>query len=392
MIINVAMCSDNFYAPFVATTMASILKNTKENVNFYIISDGIKEFNKEKIEKGSRKFFTNFSVTFVEINSSKLFSDLIELPYISRSMYSRWLIPELIPNVDRIIYTDIDVCVVGDILELWNEDIGEYCFGAVPHQRVGATSNYLEYKVRCGLELNHDVLASGLLLLDCIKWRKENIAEKLIHLAVERKLPDEEILNIYFSGNKYKKLFAKYCVIYKYLDECYTKEEIEMLTKEQVIIHYPGGATKPWNNKKLLSANFFWEVVDYTDFRDELHLKYNINSKEELVKECKKYKKIIIYGAGNFGRLVADYLSKNIVRENIVFAVSEMENNPTEILGKSVYPIREVEEEKANSLVIVATNCSLHRSMEMLLDDLEFKNVIVLLDELLNDLDYIEKS
>lgn len=84
---------------------------------------------------------------------------------------------------------------------------------------------------------------SGLLLIDCNLWRKNNITSKLFEQTTfysnRITLPDQEIFNIVFD-NDYMPLDKKYCVIYKIFDQVYTKEQIDNLIKEQVIIHYPG--------------------------------------------------------------------------------------------------------------------------------------------------------
>ena len=69
MTINVCLCSDNNFAPFVATTISSILLNTKEHISFYILSDNISDVNKELIKNGTEKFFSNYQITFIDINS-----------------------------------------------------------------------------------------------------------------------------------------------------------------------------------------------------------------------------------------------------------------------------------------------------------------------------------
>ena len=47
--IPIFLSSDNNYAPFVATTIASICDNTKSFCDFYILDGGIEEEKKEKI-------------------------------------------------------------------------------------------------------------------------------------------------------------------------------------------------------------------------------------------------------------------------------------------------------------------------------------------------------
>ena len=53
--IPIFLSSDNNYAPFVATTIASICDNTKSFCDFYILDGGIEEENKEKIIQCMKK-------------------------------------------------------------------------------------------------------------------------------------------------------------------------------------------------------------------------------------------------------------------------------------------------------------------------------------------------
>ena len=271
--IPVFLSSDNNYAPFVATTMASILMHTNEFIEFYILDCGISAKNKEKIKK-ENKFFKNFSIEFVEIDLDKDFGDFPELEHITKAMYARYMIADLKPEISRAIYSDIDVAFTGDIKHLWNENLDNYMLGAVPSQRGKLNNNYTDIKIKLNLADSHKFFMTGLLLIDCQRWREEHISEKLLKETLKMKnkitLPDQEIFNIVFN-NGYKPLDTKYCVIYKIFKDCYTQEQINYLTKNQIIVHYPGGAEyKPWNNKELISAKYFWDTVSKTKFKKEI--------------------------------------------------------------------------------------------------------------------------
>ena len=99
MNIPIFLSSDNNYAPFVATTIASICDNTKSFCDFYILDGGIEEENKEKICQ-LKTLFNNFSIEFINIkNSIKNFSTSDRYP--SNTMYARFLIPLLKPDINR---------------------------------------------------------------------------------------------------------------------------------------------------------------------------------------------------------------------------------------------------------------------------------------------------
>ena len=72
--IPVFMASDENFAPFVAITMASILKNTSSFVEFYVLDSGISKKNKQKIIN-LNKFFKNFSIEFIEVDTDKYFKN-----------------------------------------------------------------------------------------------------------------------------------------------------------------------------------------------------------------------------------------------------------------------------------------------------------------------------
>ena len=63
--IPIFLPSDNNYAPFLATTVVGILKNTKSFIDFYVLDSGISEENQEKI-RSLKNFFPNFSIEFIK--------------------------------------------------------------------------------------------------------------------------------------------------------------------------------------------------------------------------------------------------------------------------------------------------------------------------------------
>ena len=276
MEIPVFLTSGDEFSPFVATTMASILKNTKSFIHFYILDCGISENNKQKIIN-THNFFNNFSIEFIPINVDEYFSSLPELKFIPRNAYVRFLIPLLKPNLKKVIYSDIDVTFVGDIKNLYNISLEGYAMGAVESYRHKECGNaYIEVKEWLKIDTNAKLFISGLLLIDVEKWKADCTTEKLIKLAKElnknNKLVtlDQDVLNKYFESN-YLPLDKKYCIIPKALKLNFSTGEIKEIEKDVVIYHFTGGgAFKPWNNKNIEGARYFWKYVKYTDFRKDI--------------------------------------------------------------------------------------------------------------------------
>lgn len=278
--IPIFLSSDDNYAPFVATTIASICNNTKSFCEFYVLDGGITEENKEKICE-LKNLFDNFSVEFIFIDVENKFKNFNEAPYITKSMYSRFLIPDLKPNIDKAIYSDVDVIVMGDIAKMYHEDLGGFSLGAIWQELFDNTPFVEDLKSKFNLSKEHKIFFSGNLLIDCEKWREQNIPENLLKLASAlakcSKTPDQDVLNMYFDNN-YKILSEKYCFVNQDFD--FYKEP-----KEIIVRHY-NGQIKPWNlnpdTKTSLFHNLedFWFYAKKTAFYQELYQK-TLNTEEQ---------------------------------------------------------------------------------------------------------------
>ena len=131
--IPIFLSSDNNYAPYAAAAIASVCDNTKSFVDFYILDSGISDENKAKIEK-LKEQFPNFSVEYIKADTEKLFAEIEyknQSKYISMATYNRFLIPYIKPELEKVIYLDVDLIVTLDIAELYDIDLSGYSIAAV---------------------------------------------------------------------------------------------------------------------------------------------------------------------------------------------------------------------------------------------------------------------
>ena len=271
MNIPIFLSSDNNYAPFVATTMASILSNTNSFIEFYVLDGGITSKNVEKIQSLKNKF-NNFSIEFIKIDYEEYLKNFKEIGHWNKSVYARFLIPDLKTQINKAIYLDVDIIATGDIANLYNEDLEEYALGAVCEQWAEYGIN-ITHKERLQISEPHNYFNSGVLILDCNKWRKNNVLDSLSQIAYDDadkiQMPDQDILNKYFDNN-YKILPKKY----NYLTPYFYIE-----TNHNYIIRHLVGYVRPWqlnqNIKTDLMPNLkeFWHYAKMTPFYEELDAK-----------------------------------------------------------------------------------------------------------------------
>ena len=174
-------------------------------------------------------------------------------------VYYRFLIPEILQEYDRAIYSDIDVYFKGDLSPLIDADMKGAPIGAV----IGEVNTPAMKCHKYFPENNSQyVFMSGFLLMDLGKMRKENLTKRLLNTAKnygERlKMFDLDALNL--TCNDILSLPFKYCVLetvyeaqsvgdapeFSWLSDHYSIDDLEMAKANTKIIHYAGPLGKPW--------------------------------------------------------------------------------------------------------------------------------------------------
>lgn len=336
--IPIFLSSDNNYAPFVATTIASICDNTKNFCEFYVLDGGISDENKAKIGSLKNKF-NNFSVEFVNVDKDKYFKNFITNSYITVATYYRLVISQLYPKIQKFLYLDVDVIVCKDITLLFNEDLEQHIIGAVEDRGNNYYINNLKYNV--GLAQTHSYFNAGVLLINNKKWIDEDVTAKLFKIEETYRghleCNDQDVLNKYFENN-YEKLPIKY--------------NSQIIENDTVIRHYYQHI-KPWHinpnaklgNKLLPDFEKFWEYAKITPFYDELlnNCKYPTNQKVHihlLYKKLAEQKKKIavsiiipIYNTGKYlQRCLDSIIHQSLLDIEIICINDSSTDNSLEIL------------------------------------------------------------
>ncbi len=273
-VVYVCLSTNDEWAPVASVTIASILSNTKSKVHFFILYSELSQINIGKINSLLKKF-KNTTIEYISINQKQLQNFDLNIPYITSDTFSKMLFPDMKDDTEKIVYTDIDVVFKDDITKLFNEDLSGHVIGAVE----GISHSDGKDNIRLNIDKNHKYFQAGLLLIDCKKWREEKITSacfRILRGNQKLRYADQDLLNIVFSDNNYKKLHQKYCVIPFQLSEMqdFSEDSREAL-KNPFIIHYAGG-NKPWITSGPLE-NDFWKYAAMTDFFPDI-IKMRLNS------------------------------------------------------------------------------------------------------------------
>lgn len=237
--IHIAITHNDNYTEYCVTTMTSIIANKgDEEIVFHIIDGGLSEFSKSKIIE-----VPNCEVIFDKIDMD-MFKEYKKADYYPVQILFTMILPSVV-NVDKLLYLDCDLVVNSSLKELWNMDIEDnYIIGV-------EDANGVKYAKKFGLKKESRFFNTGMMLINCKKWRDDFIPARAVQIAIDNTgTPygyDQTVLNQLFEGKvKYVDLKwnLQYCPINVY-PTYQSKKEYKNAIKAANIVHFVGDY-KPW--------------------------------------------------------------------------------------------------------------------------------------------------
>ncbi|BAY23462.1 glycosyl transferase family 8 [Calothrix sp. NIES-2100] len=276
--IFVVCAADNNYAMPLTVTVRSALANIKSHrqICLFILDGGISQANKHKIIQSLAT--EKVDITWIKIDNT-LFENLVLTRHLTVSSYYRLMITQVISqDLDKVIYLDTDMVVVGDLEELWNIDIGDNYALAVQDdvELYISMSDGLRNYQELGICPDEKYFNSGLLVINLEKWRNENIGNKVIEYIRQNRefvRNDQDGLNAVLAG-KWRELHPRWNQMPKIYDYSSWKESpfpediYNQVLHQPYIIHFTN-SPKPWYaglrvECKHPQKDLFFDYLDMT--------------------------------------------------------------------------------------------------------------------------------
>ena len=277
---------DDGYIPFLAVTLESLIENSSKEYKYEIkvLFTSVSEENKNKILKYEN---SDIDIEFVDLNYyiEEIQEKLHTRDYYTKTTYYRLFIPNLYPQYDKALYLDSDITILGDISELYNEDLEENLVGAVPDASVGSIKEFAEYVERVvGMADYKRYFNAGILLMNLKKMREFDFQSKFLYLLETMKFSvaqDQDYLNRICKGRT------------KILDEGWDvmplPTDSPRAEKDIKIIHY-NLIYKPWHFDNVLYQDYFWNYAKKTEFYKDLLDMREKYTDEEKVNDMGQFK------------------------------------------------------------------------------------------------------
>lgn len=257
----IVFSTDHNYVMPTCVTIHSLLINAKPEVNYdinVIIDPNVTEEDKKILQKQVKEDKELSSIKFIEIGET--FNNGFEIRDISRACYNRLMIPWLLPQYEKIVYSDVDIIFTGDISEVYDFDLGNSLVAGVGGitWTKGIVKKYMD---KIGAD-SENYINSGFLLINAALQRKEDLRDKYLELSKRKFIyQDQDIINLVCKG-----MISKLPKVYNVGPEDYYNYP----RGNAKVIHFFG--FKPWAHFTY-SWNKWWEIYNTSICYDPIFAK-----------------------------------------------------------------------------------------------------------------------
>lgn len=271
-IIPIVFCFDDNWTLPAGVCLTSLLENARKDTfyDIFILHAADATFPKSGSLEKLTTVYDNFKLTYRCIGEQ--FGAGFQIRGITSSTYFRLLIPEVIPEYDKIMYHDVDVIFQDDLTDIFISTKIDKFYVAGVVSPGGLKVKARAKRERLGLNWEEYILA-GNIIINSKMMRENGIVDKFKKevKSSQYEFQDMDILNIVCKG-MIKKLPPVFCgtievfklAANKEKQQLYSLPELERMHRKG-IIHYNG--PKPWNGW-CPNFDIWWEYYRRSVFFD----------------------------------------------------------------------------------------------------------------------------
>ncbi|RDU56986.1 hypothetical protein CQA37_00820 [Helicobacter sp. MIT 99-10781] len=251
---------------------------------FHILTDSLSSKTKQKLQRFQTQLNTIYPCEiFLHYVEQSVFEGLNKWGFERKQnylTYYRLLLERFLPkDLDKCLYLDVDMLVVGDLRELFTIDLGDNFAGVVldsvhikRHIIPSKNPQYQDIVLNPNWQFN-----GGFILINLQAWRSGKIEQKALEFLQNYNpvFLDQDTLNVLFGENTLKLGLEWNFVAFSAFENAifkgenkeytirYTRAEHENALKNLKIIHYNTGS-KPWKSlikKKKCKQNLHNERI-----------------------------------------------------------------------------------------------------------------------------------
>lgn len=389
--------TDERYAMPTCVSIQSLIenRNSKCQYSIYVLAF---ELSENSIRHLSSIVAEGIEVTIMEMNRvySELYKNSVaSYTHVSEAALCKFELPNIFPDLEKILYVDGDIIFNGDLSKIFEIDISDVYLAAVDDMGDSYTNGVSVLASRIYLP-EQRYFNSGFMYLNLEKMRKDHVPEKLI-LYKEKGINyfvDQDALNVVLGKKRYSlpyvynfrasiineldlaELGLKYEEDYNSIEECLIK---------QVTLHMTD-KMKPWQYNMPWLTDIFKYYYNKSVYKDEmlqfenplrcknqeiaklsddvmalnndiavLNDKWKKARNREKRAKCWRFpvesispdSRIVLYGAGKVGKDFYDFIQKTRYCQLIAWVDAEWEK-----IGQPVVSLEQIRNLKYDKIII----------------------------------------
>lgn len=200
--IHVACASDDAYAPHAAALIHSLATSQGDRgVSIYYLHDHTLT---SPVQATLRTYCDKLGVAlrFIKVDSGDATGGLPASNLIPELAWYRTLLPDLLPELDRVLYLDTDIIVRDSLSSFFDRDLGD-SYAACINDYLAAIAHP---EVAKNIDIAYDkYFNSGVMLLNLRTLRRDGGGQRILNIAKKNithlHFPDQDALNLALGFN-----------------------------------------------------------------------------------------------------------------------------------------------------------------------------------------------
>ena len=262
--IDVAFICDEAFALPTGVAIASLLasRNSRSRCSIHVVSSGLSADSVARLKSLADK---RAEISIHEVDGAEFAAITSSNVHVSSTAVFKFRLPELFPDLDRILYLDGDIVVRGDLSGLWRTKM-KNAYVAVVEDTQARRFGGKTLKERIGYPFER-YFNSGVMLVNLAAWRQDGITEKLLDYRLHGKndFMDQDALNSVLGG---RAVFLDMCYNTLATSLRYEEEPTRKQKESEAVIYHYASSEKPWKLSDVDNAELWNRAFADSPFAD----------------------------------------------------------------------------------------------------------------------------
>ena len=267
MRLDIVVSSDDNYVQHLMGMLCSLYEHNKNHhIMLHMLRNGnLKPCNEEFIRNITERY--GHECKFYTVDETPLIGvQFRKNRPLTMAAYYRLLLPNILSGIDKVLYLDCDMDVLGDVSELFEMELDNYalaaCLDDMPHTN--------QHRLQLHMQVGERTFNTGMMMCNLKYWREHGSVEHMIEYAKRPKkeilLHDQDVFNYEFKGKwfllppKWNRLSHRSQCINYWGYQQYDKDEY--LHAPKIVHHF----IKPWFDVYKPGKNLYLKYVKLSGY------------------------------------------------------------------------------------------------------------------------------